>query len=619
MTRIRRAALAAAILASISSARAKEDKWVEARSKNFIVVTNADARQARNTAIQFEQIRELFQSSFIFAKDRPTPVITILAAKDENTLRSLLPEYWETKGHLHPAGIFLNSQYQMQIAVQLSGLGDNPYEAIYHEYYHSLTLPFFPALPLWISEGMADFYGNSKIVDKTAYLGMPDAGLIELIHEQPMLALAGLFHVDHSSPYYNESSKASIFYAESWALIHYMMMADNGAHRQQLMTYLDALSHGDTQDAAAAKAFGDLGKLQKELISYAGNNSFYEFHTPAPPKVPESDVQVRPLSDAEAAAYRGGFLVLHQQFKEAQPLLEGAVRDDPKLALAQQNLALMYVAQDKSAEARTAVDAAIQLDPKNALTRFLRANLVSRAGGSELQDFQVEADLRAAIEANPNFAPAYGLLASRLANSNKNLPEAFEFAKKGVLLEPGSVSYQLAAAEVLARMRKYDEAQKIATRVAADPLDPQARENANRFLEFLQDIKLEDARRDQFQRSRPSPADEAVETSTSIAESESTEPAPATDARHRIDGSVTDVQCNVQEMIITVMTQDGPVKFHALDNTKIDFISDVPLKSEVFWPCTALKGRNVRVKFLPPAGNAKLQYQGEISGVEIRR
>lgn len=99
MTRIRKAVLGAAILFSISSACAKDDKWVEARSTNFIVVSNASPQQARNTAIQFEQIRELFRDSFVYAKDRPTPVITILAAKDENTLRTLLPEYWEKKGH----------------------------------------------------------------------------------------------------------------------------------------------------------------------------------------------------------------------------------------------------------------------------------------------------------------------------------------------------------------------------------------------------------------------------------------------------------------------------------------------------------------------------------------
>src|SRR5258708_27540186 len=128
---------AALMLAAILPARAKDDKWVEARSADFIVVSNAGAGQARSIAIQFEQIRELFQQSFAFTKDRPTPVITILAARDENTLKELLPEFWAEKGHMHPAGIFLNSLHQQSLAVQLSGIGDNPYESIYHEYYHS--------------------------------------------------------------------------------------------------------------------------------------------------------------------------------------------------------------------------------------------------------------------------------------------------------------------------------------------------------------------------------------------------------------------------------------------------------------------------------------------------
>src|SRR3984893_8042043 len=180
MKRILPAALAIAILAAIPSARAKDDKWVEARSKNFIVVSNAGGQQARNTAIQFEQIRELFRQSFAYTKNRQTPVITILAAKDENTLQELLPEFWAEKGRVPPSGIFVQSLYQPAIAVQLSGMGDNPYESVYHEYYHSLTIPYFPSLPVWVAEGLADLYGNSRVNDKTASLGMANARLIEL-------------------------------------------------------------------------------------------------------------------------------------------------------------------------------------------------------------------------------------------------------------------------------------------------------------------------------------------------------------------------------------------------------------------------------------------------------
>ena len=327
-------------------------------------------------------------------------------------------------------------------------MGDNPYEAIYHEYYHSLTIPYFPRLPVWVAEGLADFYGNSKISDKSASLGMPNYGLAELLHQQTLVPLSTLFQVDHSSPYYNESNKVSVFYAESWALTHYLMLGDNGAHRQELTAYLGALGQGASQEDAAAKAFGDLGKLQKALQLYVSSGSFYEFRTPAPAKIAESSVQVRALSDAEADAYRGGFLALHKQYKDADALSQEAARLDPKLALAQQNLAVSYYLQDKPADALTAASAAIELDPKVTLTRFLRAQLVSRDGGSAQSDSQVEDDLRAAVAANPNFAPAYGLLATHLASRGEKLPEALEFAKKGAALEPGNSSYQLAVAHV---------------------------------------------------------------------------------------------------------------------------------------------------------------------------
>jgi Protein of unknown function (DUF1570) len=605
------------ILAAILPARAKDDKWVEARSQNFIVVSNAGPQQARNTAIQFEQIRELFRRSMPFTKDHPTPVITILAAKDENTLKELLPEYWAEKGHAHPAGIFLSFPYQQSIAVQLSGMGDNPFEAIYHEYYHSLTIPYFPNMPVWFSEGMADFYGNSKISDKTALLGMPNFGLVELLHQQSLIPLSTLFQVQQDSAYYNESNKVSIFYGESWALTHYLMVGKNGAHRPELAAYLNALGQGASQQDAAAKAFGDLGKLQKALQAYVSSASFYEFRAAAPDKVPESDVEVRPISDAEANAYRGGFLSLHKQYEPAEELLQEAIRLDPKLAIAQQNLAISYYFQDKSVEALAALSAAIELDPHVTVTRYLRADLTSRTSGSGQSDPQVEADLRAAIAANPNFAPAYGMLANHLASRGEELPEALDFAKKSAALEPGNSYYQLAVARVLARMRQYDQAQAVALTAQANAHDANSKSNADQFIEYLRRARETEARNNQILSQRES-ARTTVDATTNSAEPDEEE-TPPDDGKSRVDGTVTDIQCKVQEMTIAIMAKDGPVKLHSIDNTKINFISDVPVKSEEFWPCTALKGRAVRVVYLPNTATKAKPYQGEMESLEIRQ
>src|SRR5580693_830976 len=97
-----------AFLFALPLSGAKREAWVEVRSPNFIVVSNAGEKQARKTAIRFEQIRAVFRRELQLASKHDSPVITILAVKDEDSMKALLPEFW-VKGHTHAAGIFLSS------------------------------------------------------------------------------------------------------------------------------------------------------------------------------------------------------------------------------------------------------------------------------------------------------------------------------------------------------------------------------------------------------------------------------------------------------------------------------------------------------------------------------
>src|ERR1019366_2786237 len=142
MTRLYKSVLLISCLAVLAAPAlcASHETWVEVRSPHFIVVSNAGEKQARQTAIHFEQIRMLFRQMIAFAQKAPSPTITIFAVKNEGSLREILPEYW-VKGHSHPAGIFFSRLNQFYAAIELDAQGDNPYETLYHEYYHSLTLP----------------------------------------------------------------------------------------------------------------------------------------------------------------------------------------------------------------------------------------------------------------------------------------------------------------------------------------------------------------------------------------------------------------------------------------------------------------------------------------------
>ena len=623
-----------------TTAAAPTGKWIEVRSPNFIVVSNSGESQARKIDVQFEQIRSLFRDSLSHVKNTPSPVITILAVKDEDSLRELLPEYWAEKGHAHPAGIFLGGGYdQFQVALNLSAHGDNPYESLYHEYYHSVTVPYFPGLPVWVAEGMADFYGNSTIGDKTADIGMPNPALIEELRNTQLIPLPVLFKVDHKSPYYNEQKKVSIFYAESWVLIHYLMLGDKRAHNASFGAYLAALNDGATQDEAAAKAFGDLRKLQENLAAYIGRYTFSAVEVPAPAKVPESSLSTRALSQAEVDAYSGGFLALHGQFQPAESLLNEAAQLDPKLPLAQRNLGVLHYFREQRSDALASFSTAVALDPQDATTRYIRAELTF--DDVSHTDPQIEADLRQALALKPDFAAANGLLAVYLAANNEKLPEVFAFGQKAVTLEPGNANFRLALAQVLVRLRRYDDAETLVRQVQRVATDDNVRSQAEAILKYVAQARDYEARERQRQEEATASAKALASAAQArLAAARSDDPSlksentsvektsglnagpdpeapvlkrrtPATD----VIGVVVQVRCNGNEMEVTAKVAEGPTPlvFRAKDRTRIGYTSNVPAIHD---DIDQLRGRTAKLIFTP--SEAKW-LNGELVHVEVEK
>jgi tetratricopeptide (TPR) repeat protein len=594
---------------------AKHETWFEARSPNFIVVSNAGEKQARKTAIRFEQIRAVFRRELELASKHESPVITILAVKDEDSMKTLLPEYW-VKGHAHPAGMFLENMNQYFATIQLDAPGSNPYNTIYHEYFHSLTAPYYPNLPVWVSEGLAEFYGNTQIGDSEVGMGRPDPDLIVELKQGGLMPLDVLFKVDHNSPYYNEQNKISVFYAESWALTHYLMVGDKSAHRPMLQAYLNAMTKGATQEQAAAQAFGDLRKLQAALFVYIGNAAFYYIKAPPPPEIPASDLQVHELSEAEVDAYRGGFAAVRGRTQDAIPVLEQAVKLDPKLALGYQYLGFAEYQDKKHAEALADFTHAIELNPKNALTRFLRAYLDSTQGGVVGNDTQMEEDLRAAITVSPEFAPPYGVLAVYLANRGDSLPEALKLAQKAQALEPGSTIYQIDLAQVLARMNRYKEAGNIAAHARANAANPMERAEAERFLAFLDqvsqysrgDLDAPESAAAQQSSASGSPADTQDSAATRAVGDDASNAATLREA----SGMVTKLSC-MNGLRFELDTGAGTLTLRVKPGAQYH-IKVTTRPSGPFNPCTAIQGQRVKVEYRPVGGDGKA---GEVESLTV--
>jgi tetratricopeptide (TPR) repeat protein len=638
--------LAACILLTVFLALplpADKSQWVEVTSPNFVVISNGGQTTAQRVAVQFEQIRVIFRKALPYANAHESPVITVIAAKDEKSLRELLPEYWE-KGHSHIAGIFFFRMNKYYVVLRSDLEGPYAYEPIYHEYFHSVSLPYMPGLPLWLAEGFADFYGNTAMAGKEALLGRPNEGLLEELRSGRLIPLEVLFQVDHSSPYYNEQNKTSVFYAESWALVHYLMLGDKASHRQLLNDYLTAFTKGADAVEAGRKAFGDLGQFQKQLGAYISRFAFYEMRMPQAPEISEKHFPERPLSAAESDAIRGDFEAYRGKKDLAGPLIEEAKKEDPKLALPHESLGILAYTSGQHLEALHELNKAVELDPQNFRTLFFRSYLAFYAHGEGSRNEQVETDLRRSIALNPNFPAAYGLLASYLAAKNDKLEEALGFAKKAVELEPGTSSFQINLGEVLMRLHRDPEAITAglrADRVARGPGEHAAAQSFLTYARRMADYEAGHAGADavfhvqapdktapaagqraqsddgvESDANEPRPMEAQNPAGPTAREPDSQKDAPKLDADRdafSAKGRISKVSCAGRQITVSLDFGSSRLQLQNADFGKIGMAPSDSVRSG-FDLCTQLQGRQATITYLR-SDNA--QSDGTILKIEL--
>ena len=447
----------ACVLSSLLAAlpvAADSRQWVMARSPGFVVVSDAGEKKARQVAHQFEQVRGLFRE-ILQARVDPGRLVIIFAVKDEDGLRELLPGYWERKGGARPAGIFVPGRDKHLVALRLDAEFANPYQVLYHEYTHLLTRLNVRWVPVWLSEGLAEFYGSSEIDEKEVRWGLISASHVLLLRHAPLLKLDELLAADATSPLYNEASRVGVFYAQSAVLTHYLLL---GApqRRGQLQELFKLLENEVDEPEALRRAFGDLRKLESELSTYVRHLSFPGIK--AAVRIDAQEIRAAPLAAADADALRGDFLARTGRPREARVLLESALRQDAGLSWAHEGLGTLDWDRGRRQDALRHFTEAVRLSPLNYVAQF-------RAGLIEDHDAEPKADvarreqaLRRALEGNPGFAPALAALARLLSAQEDRRAEAISLAERAAALEPAAASHRVALWQALSRAGRTAEA-----------------------------------------------------------------------------------------------------------------------------------------------------------------
>ena len=460
---------------SAQAAPFSKDAWFEVRSPNFIVISNGAAKQAREIAKQFERFRGIFHDSFPKLRVDIGKPLVIFALKDEQSMRMLLPAYWEVKGNKHPAGIYVRGLEKDFITLRMDMHGENPYYIIYHEYIHAILDSNFRGLPIWLEEGIAEFFSNSTIYDDRVEIGQVSPYQIEILQKNRLIPVDDLLKVDSKSPYYNENDRATVFYAESCAIVHYLLLDSKARDQQLLQTFLDTWDAGGNQVDMVRKAFGNLNTFARAMQNYARHRRLYVAAVKASQK--QENYSSRDVPPAESSVLRGELYLYTDRPNEARAALDEALRADPNSALVHEGLGLLAFRQQKFSVADAEFARAVELNSSSYIAYFFGARAQLGLANSDSGNGTREiADLKKAIDLNPQFAPAYATLASLYSLNPITYNDAVEAGHKAMQLEPGNLSLAVSFGYALVNMGKTREARTLTSQIAAAARTPSDRE-----------------------------------------------------------------------------------------------------------------------------------------------
>jgi hypothetical protein len=279
-----------------------DDRWHYLNSEHFEIYSHQSDGNARSLLHNLEILRAVFFEQ-LKLKERLHVDVTIYAFRSEKEFLAYAPQMFQDQSSL---GGFHFFQDDRAVIVLPPADDETLQETIFHEYVHHLFRIAEEDPPLWYNEGTADVFGGMKVEREKVYIGTPFVGRVAYLRTQTLIPLGQLFAADQSSKVYFEQDHTGVFYAESWAFVHYLHFGRHSFSKEAvdrfLTVALDRERLGKVDLEAVFKScFGcDYQEMEYQLRRYIMTGSYSAFGVPMPKLAAASSYLVRPVPIAEA-------------------------------------------------------------------------------------------------------------------------------------------------------------------------------------------------------------------------------------------------------------------------------------------------------------------------------
>ena len=438
-----------------------EEPWLEVRTKNFTVLSNAGESQALVAGRRLETLREVLSRLHGgTAVQSPRPTTTYLF-RDE---LSFAP--YTIRAGLQ--GYFFESYDGNVIAIHSHpGFPD----VIYHEYIHYFLANNLPHVPRWLNEGMAELYSTLSVVEHEVKIGEVVGPHIAELRSKDWIPADELFGIGPDAEIYDESARRGLFYAQSWAFVHYLLLG-NPDLTPRLTDLLERSGRGEQSDVAFQAAFGvSPGTLSEEVAAYLAAGRFPSTRVRFDELNVPVEAESRELSRAETLVHLGNLLVHVDPEKPEGPAehFRAALELEPELAIAHRGLGLLGDSRGDRDAALASLAMAARLDPDDDLTLLIQAKVlldeeigrIGESGEPEIERLdEIERLLERSAALNPERADTVRMLGTVLM-FRRSCEAGPRLLKQAWQMMPSEITIARDLATVLAHCGETESAKHI--------------------------------------------------------------------------------------------------------------------------------------------------------------
>jgi hypothetical protein len=272
-----------------------QSKWKEAESDHFKIYSDGDEKSLARLSGRLEAIHYLLKIATNMREPDDANIVKVKVysvASVADVQRLLGDPSADAAGYYDP-------QLAGPISVIPRDAGNSGTFSgelvLFHEYAHHFMLQYqAAAYPAWYVEGFAELISTASFEREGAITyGKPARhreGELRYTRRYPAAKMVDGRYLDESRDAENWD------YGDAWAVTHYLTFSEK--RKGQLKAYLSAINAGQ-EYPEAAKIFGDVNDLTREVGIYVDSGSYPYKTPPLPPEVIKAPV-IRPITLAEA-------------------------------------------------------------------------------------------------------------------------------------------------------------------------------------------------------------------------------------------------------------------------------------------------------------------------------